>query len=60
MSELLYVETSIPSFFHETRPARDIQSRRDWTREWWALPRGHQELVIGLPVIAELQETPVP
>ncbi|HEY3854912.1 MAG TPA: type II toxin-antitoxin system VapC family toxin [Verrucomicrobiae bacterium] len=39
---------------------RDLQSRRDWTREWWNLPKLDQELVIGLPVISELEETPSP
>ena len=60
MSKLLYIETSIPSFFHETRPARDMQARRDWTRAWWELPKWNDELVIGLPVISELEETPTP
>jgi hypothetical protein len=60
MSKLIYIETSVPSFYHETRPERDLQSRRDWTRQWWALPRFDQEWVIGLPVISELEETPLP
>jgi len=60
MSALIYIETSIPSFYHETRLERDLQSRRDWTRQWWAMPRFDQELVIGLPVISELEETPQP
>ena len=60
MSALIYIETSVPSFYHETRPERDLQSRRDWTRQWWALPRFDQEWVIGLPVISELEETPLP
>jgi len=37
-----------------------MQSRRDWTRAWWALPKWDDELVIGLPVIAELEATPSP
>jgi len=60
MSALIYVETSIPSFYYETRPERDLQSRRDWTRQWWEMPKFDQELVIGLPVISELEETPPP
>jgi len=60
MSALIYIETSIPSFFHETRQDRDLQSRRDWTRQWWALPRFDQEWVIGPPVISELEEAPPP
>jgi hypothetical protein len=60
MRTLIYIETSVPSFYHETRPARDLQSRRDWTRQWWALPKFDQEWVISLPVIFELEEAPQP
>jgi hypothetical protein len=59
MSQLIYVETSVPSFYYETRRERDLQSRRDWTREWWALPKWDDELVVGLPVFAELEAAPV-
>ena len=31
-----YVETTIPSFYHETRIVPDIVARRDWTRLWWS------------------------
>ena len=58
VSTLIYVETSVPSFYYETRAARDMQSRRDWTRQWWSLPKWEQELVIGLPVISELEAAP--
>lgn len=60
MATLIYVETSVPSFYFDSRTEPDMQSRRDWTREWWALPKWNQELVIGLPVLAELEETPQP
>ena len=32
----VYVETTIPSFYHEARTTPDILARRDWTRRWWA------------------------
>jgi hypothetical protein len=60
MSTLIYIETSVPSFYYETRPERDLQARRDWTRQWWALPDVNQEWVISLPVLSELEETPQP
>jgi hypothetical protein len=28
----IYIETTIPSFYHEVRTAPDIVARRDWTR----------------------------
>jgi len=31
----VYVETTIPSFYHEARSAPDIVARREWTRQWW-------------------------
>ena len=31
----VYVETTIPSFYHEARAAADIAARREWTRRWW-------------------------
>ena len=35
MRKRVYIETSIPSFYYETRTASDMIARRDWTREWW-------------------------
>ena len=35
MNRLIYVETSIPSFYFETRGQPEHQARRNWTREWW-------------------------
>ena len=32
---LTYVETTIPSFYHEARTPPDIVVRREWTRRWW-------------------------
>lgn len=60
MSALIYVETSIPSFYHETRPQTQFQARREWTRDWWKVARVRDELVTSLAVIAELEEAPVP
>ena len=49
-----YVETSIPSFYHELRLAPDVVARRDWTRLWWADAAAKYELVISPAVIGEL------
>jgi hypothetical protein len=37
MNLLIYVETSILSFYFDTRPSLQMQARREWTREWWDL-----------------------
>jgi hypothetical protein len=58
MDRLVYVETSVPSFYFDTRAGHDMRAMRDWTREWWSLPKFDQELVIGAPVLVELGEAP--
>ena len=50
-----YVETSIPSFYHEEqRTTADVVARREWTRLWWADAPAKFELVISPAVIGEL------
>jgi predicted nucleic acid-binding protein len=51
----VYVETTIPSFYHETRTAPAIVARREWTRQWWSDAPARYELVTSLAVIGELQ-----
>ena len=58
MNRLIYVETSIPSFYFETRTGIQMQARREWTREWWDAAKWSDALVISPVVIAELEETP--
>lgn len=31
----VYIETTIPSFYHEIRQEPDMMARREWTRNWW-------------------------
>ena len=60
MSALIYVETSIPSFYHETRPEAQFQARQEWTRQWWNVARTRDRLVTSAAVIAELRLAPEP
>ena len=60
MSALIYVETSIPSFYHETRPETKFQAMREWTREWWDIARLRDELVTSQAVLLELGRAPEP
>ncbi len=51
----VYVEATIPSFYHEERTAPDIVARREWTQRWWdggAFER--YELVTSPAVLDEL------
>ena len=50
----VYVETSIPSFYHELRTTPDVVARRDWTRQWWDGASSKYELVTSPAVINEL------
>ena len=58
MSALIYVETTIPSFFSEKRAGAAVQARRQWTREWWASPKPDQQRVTSAVVIEELGKIP--
>ena len=60
MNQLIYVETSIASFYFETRPGAAMQARREWTREWWSLAKWQDELVTSLWVLRELEAAPDP
>ena len=55
----VYVETTIPSFFHEVRSAPDIVARKDWTRAWWSDASSLYELVTSPAVLDELANGPV-
>ena len=60
MKPKVYIETSIPSFYHETRTSTAAVARRDWTREWWAEKRYQYEIFSSDAVYGELLFTPEP
>jgi predicted nucleic acid-binding protein len=51
---LVYVETSIPSFYHELRTTPDVVARREWTRQWWTEAPDRYELVTSPAILNEL------
>jgi hypothetical protein len=51
-----YIETTIPSFYHDVRTSPDIVARRDWTRSWWAIAPSRYRLVTSAAAIEELGE----
>lgn len=55
-----YIETSIPSFYHEVRTAPDMVARRDWTRQWWNQAVRSERLVTSVAVLDELQKGSFP
>ena len=60
MKATIYVETSIPSFYHEVRSEPRMIARREWTREWWKVARAKDELVTSAAVVNELERGDYP
>jgi len=50
----VYVETTIPSFYHDARTTPDIVVRRAWTRRWWEGAANQYDLVTSPAVLDEL------
>ena len=60
MKPKVYIETSIPSFYHETRQNAEALVRKEWTRRWWNLERQKYQLFTSEAVYAEMSQTPEP
>ena len=54
MRKRVYIETTIPSFYHTLRTDTESIARMRWTREWWERCAGAFELLSSDAVIAEL------
>ncbi len=50
-----YIETSIPSFYHEVRTEPKMVARREWTCQWWELTSVAGRVVTSVAVVNELQ-----
>ena len=60
MNRRVYIETTIPSFYHEVRVEPDMIARRQWTREWWDDYRLGYDLVTSEAVLDELENGDYP
>ena len=60
MKKIVYIETSVPSFYYEARTDPEMIARINWTREWWDNERDHYQLVTSLAVIEELESGDYP
>ena len=54
----VYVETTVPSLYHDLRSTPDIVARREWTRQWWGDAIRRYELVTSTAVLDELAGGP--
>ena len=60
MKQTVYIETSIPCFYHEVRTEPDMVARREWTRQWWDAFRDHYSIVTSEVVLDELNNSDYP
>jgi predicted nucleic acid-binding protein len=59
MKPRVYIETSIPSFYHEARTEPEMVARKQWTQQWWAQAADYL-LVTSVAVIDELSRGAFP
>lgn len=60
MRKRVYVETTIPSFYFDSRADVEMAARREWTRTWWDGFSDDSELVTSTAVIEELSQGDFP
>jgi hypothetical protein len=56
----VYIETTVPSYYFETRTEPRIVAWRDATREWWDTQRFNYELCTSRFALRELAAAPAP
>jgi len=54
MKRAVYIETTIPSFYVETRQQPSMVARKESTRSWWEDEAGAYDLYISAFVLGEL------
>lgn len=55
MKPTIYIETTIPSYYFNSREGVELQVLSKWTREWWDKWRGNYQVVSSFAVIEELR-----
>lgn len=50
----VYIETTIPSFYHDIRTDAEVVARRNWTQHWWDFKRSAHEVFTSEAVLEEL------
>lgn len=54
----VYIETTIPSFYHDTRESPEISVWREATRRWWDEYRAAYDVCTSIVTLGELEEAP--
>ena len=60
MKKSIYIETTIPSFYYETRTEPEMVARKNWTRDWWNNHRKSYTIATSEAVLNELEEGDFP
>ena len=60
MKPKIYIETTIPSFYYETRTDPAALARQQWTRQWWEKHRRDYVVLTSVAVLDELQSEAYP
>src|SRR5438132_4137266 len=56
----VYVETTIPCYYHEVRTDTETQAKRAWTRRWWDGLGSQFDRVTSAAVLYELSKGDYP
>jgi predicted nucleic acid-binding protein len=56
MKKIIYVETTIPSFYFNQRSHSEIVVLANWTRQWWDYHSINYDRVSSMAVVEELME----
>jgi hypothetical protein len=56
----VYVETSIPSYYHELRTDQEIVVLKNWTQHWWDFKRADFDIFTSEAVLRELENGDYP
>lgn len=60
MKPVVYIETTIPSFYHDERDDVEAVAQRSWTCRWWDRRRHQYDLVTSSATLRELDLAPEP
>jgi predicted nucleic acid-binding protein len=56
MKPTVYIETTIPSFYHSMRSTPEMIAVGQWTRDWWDGESFRYQLVTSRAVLKELEQ----
>lgn len=56
MKPTVYIETTVPSYYHNSRSDAEMVVLSQWTRDWWDNYRQNYELVSSSAVVDELRD----